>query len=253
MSFEAEPPAVAAARSYDFPKECGILCFAFNTPPENCFKFSARTGFRNMTVPMMSKILGHFEVKFEQKPTLEADIAYACVELAFPGCAEADIKEMVAKRFDKRNPRYLRFSSALSKDGLDLMGDVLEDDVHQEAKQVIAKMAVAKAAVDAHADKVKAVKPRPTKKKKPSIPADENKLTAAETRKWVPAVQGSHIVKDTTRHFGWQAFYPRIEAPYSHRVPFSAGGVRVSMFAAIEWCWNEHVAHGGEPCPFVFE
>ena len=71
VGFSVEPPAMIMAKLGDSGK--GILMgIAHNSPTENVFKFSARGGFRQFTVPQMKLMLRFLEAKFETDPTLEA-------------------------------------------------------------------------------------------------------------------------------------------------------------------------------------
>ena len=176
----------------------------------------------------------------------------ACVEVAFPGIPDEDAKEFVAERFVKTKSKYVRFTSSLSSENLAAMQDVLDSSVYVEARTCMEKTDLAKKALDKSLGTVQGAKSK-TARKKLGLPKKDGLLSSASARPWLPNVANCFVACDDLWHFGWKVHYPRASAPFSHRVPFSAGTRRETLIACIKWAWNEHVVHGGEPCPFLLE
>ena len=89
----------------------------------------------------------------------------------------------------------MRFATSLDKQSLEAMNDVLEDDMHSEAKNNIEKAAVAKATVAKSMAAVGKAKTT-TRKKNVKFSTDDAKLTSAEAKQWMPQVAGCYMSKD---------------------------------------------------------
>jgi hypothetical protein len=252
MLVDVEPPCKAAT-NLESTEFVGIVAFPCGTDLEPVPRASARRGYAGLTVTFMKKLMTLWDLKFDgPRPELEADVSYACVQHMFPTSCDEDIKLMVARRFEKRIPRYTRFDTVLDKSNIEAMEEGMDDDLHKEAVDVVEGIAKYKSMKKATKEIIKKITKNISKKKTINDVKDIV-LTQAWAKLYLPPAPGCTLEKDMVLHFRWKAHYPRDEPPYSFSCVFTAGGMRASLMGVLAWAWNEHFEATGETCPYNLE
>eukprot|EP00928_Gymnodinium_smaydae_P070634 TRINITY_DN54434_c0_g1_i1.p1 TRINITY_DN54434_c0_g1~~TRINITY_DN54434_c0_g1_i1.p1 ORF type:complete len:183 (-),score=21.85 TRINITY_DN54434_c0_g1_i1:115-663(-) len=138
-----------------------------------------------------------------KKPSLEYQLAYACVQHSLPDHSPEDWKARVDKRWQGRKPPV---NTVIEADDIAAAAEEFGSD-DENVQAVLEEIVEAKTTGKPRA-KTAAAKRAAAKPNAKPVPFDVA-LTADSHKKYLPPHRRCALVKDDSFHFRWKASYPR--------------------------------------------
>lgn len=255
----------------------------FPTTFRDLLDFSAVRAFQGLSAPLLNKLAGVIGLRFARGgvPRCLASWIRALVKHVLPSLNDDEVEHIV----------HLRAGGGEESDSdedVDLMGGLLDasgrsmlkgviDDDDLDALTTLKKKRYDRAVAAKVAEKRSAEKARvaaATARGKPKAAATAPgssasssraplsglpvppSYTASAFRQFLPQVAGCNLYLEQKWHTRWRVTYPSAAPPWACSRSFVASNattIRAALVEVIKWCWERHVADGGEPCPWQLD
>lgn len=255
------PPARSAQLLLDGSEPLNRLVLSLQSgAPEPPLTLAASEGFPQLTTYYLRKLMSELGVSggFKRSPT-EKDMVMRLLQHVF-----ADIdKPRMEEIFRRRGMQVAEVCDDIlvNHTDLDLLGEVLEPDDHDELKKVVKKAAASKPAVkpgqspatpgggaghpgaSAGPGRAWTVRPFPT----------EQSWTVERARTFLPKAPKVSLTRDDRRFSRWSGSYPRSRPPvYVTKAWGAQTGLSLegALIHALKMLWAWHHEATGESCPY---
>lgn len=276
---EVKPLPPQVARAEGFGGSCSrILLSTPKSSTKSLMSACADTGFRQLTVPLLQRLIDELQIPFVGKrPTLEREVAALVIQWVYPSMSAEEVDALVERR-KLRRPR--EFQSVLTEANASVVeaacgGERGDQDLVQDAKTeaAISQLGKGTARVSRQAPRPKngpssssssgaceAASQRPAAPPPPApvAPARRQAIemrayTAEQARAFVPqGVKGvslSYHVK-----VAWMVTYrAKPDYPRSHTCTFTLGDAQSEFDALVQclvWVWRVHKQLANVDCPW---
>lgn len=238
----------------------------------------ADTGFRQLTVPLLQRLIDELKIPFEGKrPTLEREVAALVVQWVYPAMAVEEVDALVELR---KLRKAREFQSVITEENAAVVEEACGDergdqDLVQDTKAeaLISKLGEGRARVrqqapramaapssssSSGADKAQVQEPAATGPRAPAVPAPKRVIemrsyTAEEARVFIPQdVKGCSLSVHT--RVAWMVTYrTKPDYPRSHSCTFTLADSQSEFEALLQclvWVWRVHKRLAGVDCPW---
>lgn len=215
--------------------------------------FAAKVGFRTMTVPQLKMLYKALEVPHKgAAPSTEHTSTFAMVRHCFPTWTDDEVLAAVSMRSAKVASQVPAIITEADVPTLAASYDDEEEKVEQQIEEILKGRL--KGATKSGGGKKQAAGSRkvPAQPVKKTLDV-QGELTKEAAASYIPQVKGCSIYKDTKLHMRWVCSYPTPSPPHSTSQAFGVSSDKAAMLHCIKWLWAQHVANGGEECPYLLD